>query len=96
MGVRVNPPPSMKIPRQWQNDPEIVAYYKNFDRMMLQLWLRTGGATDAVANANETTNNFNSITQDLYKRIGTGLNFTIDTTGFTFDSTEITFDKVIA
>ena len=50
MGINVNPPPSMKIPRQWQSRPEIVGYYKSFDRMMLQLWERTGGPEDLVDN----------------------------------------------
>ena len=51
MAIQVNPPPSMKSPRSWQGDPEIVAYYKNVDRMMLQLWLRTGGSDDLVDDA---------------------------------------------
>ena len=53
MAINVNPPPTMKIPKQWQNDPEISAYYKNFDRMMLQLWLRTGGANDSISDVED-------------------------------------------
>ena len=97
MAVNVNPPPSIKIPREWQKSPEIVAYYKNFDRMMLQLWERTGGPTDSISDLkNKTADSFSSISQNLLKRIGSGVEFTVDTSGFTIDMSLITTDKAIA
>lgn len=97
MAIIVNPPPSIKIPREWQKNPEIVAYYKNFDRMMLQLWERTGGSRDAVSDAqNRAQSAFNANLQQLTKEIKGLPEFTMDTTGFTMDSTEFTMDKVIA
>lgn len=95
--IKVNPPPQLVLPESFKNDIGVVNYFAELDRVLLQLWTRTGGATDAIAElGGDSQTGFNAMTQELFKRIGSGLEFTIDTTGFTFDSTEITFDKVIA
>jgi len=97
MATRVNPPPQIVLPEAFKNDPMVANYFEERDRVLLQLWQRTGGASDAVneANTNFNINLVSQITQ-LRREIDGLPDFTIDTTGFTFDSTELTFDKVIA
>lgn len=47
----VNPPPQLKLPPLFANDPAVRAYYRSFDRFMLQLWKRSGGGTDLIETA---------------------------------------------
>ena len=98
MGVNVNPRPQIHLPKALADlGIEVVNYFEQQSRFDLQMRERTGGDIDAVAESSaKSSNNFNSITQQLRKELNGLPEFTIDTTGFTFDSTEITFDKVIA
>jgi hypothetical protein len=49
--TQVNPPPQIKLPSAFLKDREISGYFRQLDRMLLQLWTRTGGTTDII---NET------------------------------------------
>ena len=49
MSTLVNPPPQLKIPDKFFNDPEIRSYFERQNTILFQLWQRTGGAFDAVA-----------------------------------------------
>jgi len=93
----VNPPPQLQIPRMFRGDREAVAFFDQQRTILRQLYDRTGGATDSIADLDSSgTGVFDSYAQQAVK-IAEGLpEFTIDTTGFTFDTTKITFDKVIA
>jgi len=49
MSVKVNPPPALRIPDQFFNDPDTRAFFEQQKEIIFQLWNRTGGATDFVA-----------------------------------------------
>lgn len=49
MSTLVNPPPQLKIPDKFFNDPDIRSYFERQNTILFQLWLRTGGSSDAVA-----------------------------------------------
>ena len=95
MAVKVNRPPEIELPPALKElGLGVINYFEELSRYNLQMFTRTGGATDAVAEIeNATQNSFTSITQDLSRRIGTGLEFTIDTSGFTTDTSLLTTDK---
>jgi hypothetical protein len=97
MANPVNPPPQLRIPRQFMQDRETLAFFDQQRTILFQLWSKLGGNTDPLAelkNSNEQV--FSAYTQYLNKRLDGLPNFTVDTTGFTADSTFITADKVIA
>lgn len=52
--AEVNPPPQMKLPKEFQEKPEIREYYRHFDRMILQLWQRTGGGEDFINDTGDS------------------------------------------
>jgi hypothetical protein len=47
MAINVNPPPQIKVPKQFAGDREVSAWIINNQRTLTQLWLRSGGATDS-------------------------------------------------
>ena len=97
MANQVNPPPILKRPAAFIKDPQVNEYVKQLETIIFQLWQRSGGGTDLVADAgNISTNGFSSQTQFLQTQIDGLPEFTMDTTGFTADTTFITTDKVIA
>ena len=51
MVTSVNPPPQIRLPKAFQKDREIQTYFRHVDRMMLQLWKRTGGAEDVISDS---------------------------------------------
>ena len=51
MASNVNPPPQIRLPKAFQQDNEIQTYFRHIDRVMLQLWKRTGGADDLIDEA---------------------------------------------
>jgi hypothetical protein len=53
MTVNVNPPPQLRIPDKFFNDPEIRSFYEQQQRIIFQLWIRTGGSSDSVASTEE-------------------------------------------
>ena len=48
--THVNPPPQLKLPKQFLDDKEIRAYFERQNQILYQLWLRTGGGSDAISN----------------------------------------------
>lgn len=48
MAVNVNPPPQLKIPQAIQKDPQWLAYERQRDTILFQLWQRIGGPTDII------------------------------------------------
>jgi len=58
----VNPPPNIKIPKKFLEDPEVRDYFQKKDFMIYQLWLRSGGGddfieTEIINNITNTTSN---------------------------------------
>jgi len=49
MSVSVNPPPQLRIPEQFFNDPITRSFFEQQRTILFQLWQRTGGSLDAVA-----------------------------------------------
>jgi len=49
VGVLVNPPPLIRIPDQFFNDPETRFFFEQQQKILFQLWNRTGGSNDSVA-----------------------------------------------
>lgn len=47
-GIKVNPPPQIRLPAAFAKDKGISTYFRHLDRMLLQLWTRTGGGNDLV------------------------------------------------
>lgn len=48
MTINVNPPPQIRLPKKFAEDREINTFFRHQNRMLLQLWKRTGGGTDSV------------------------------------------------
>jgi hypothetical protein len=97
MANPVNPPPQLRIPRQFMQDRETIAFFDQQRTILFQLWSKLGGNTDPLAelkNSNEQV--FSAYTQQINKRLDGLPEFTMDTTGFTMDSTKFTMDKVLA
>ena len=49
MAVIVNPPPQLRIPEKFFNDPVSRAFFEQMRTILFQLWQRTGGSFDAVS-----------------------------------------------
>lgn len=48
MSNTVNPPPHIKIPKEFLDSPALRPYFQQINNLLFQLWKRTGGSTDAV------------------------------------------------
>lgn len=48
MAINVNPPPQIKLPPELAKDAATRTYFQHLDRMLLQLWKRTGGSEDLI------------------------------------------------
>lgn len=55
MTVKVNPPPQLKMPARFFNDPEIRPYFEKQQTILFQLWNRTGGTTDLIRDLSQVT-----------------------------------------
>jgi len=53
MSVKVNPPPALRIPDQFFNDPDTRSFFEQQREILFQLWNRTGGSSDAIASTEE-------------------------------------------
>ena len=53
MTIAVNPPPQLRIPDEFFNDPEIRAYFEQQNTILFQLWTRTGGSDDVVDSSQQ-------------------------------------------
>ena len=97
MAVNVNPPPLLRTPKAFLVDGETREYISQLNTIIFQLYRRTGGVNDMIADiGNEGATSFSPLLQQTIKRLEGLPEFTIDTTGFTTDLTTITTDKVIA
>lgn len=51
MAIKVNPPPALRIPQKINQDPDLRAYFEQVGTILFQLWTRTGGGNDDVADS---------------------------------------------
>lgn len=94
MAIDVNPPPQLRIPKAFLQDREVRAFIEQQNVILFQLWNRTGGVNDFISEVQDSSIiGSSSLIQDLQKRVGFGLFFTIDTSGFTVDTSLLTTDK---
>lgn len=49
----VNPPPQLRIPDKFFNDQELRSFFERQQRIIWQLWLRTGGNEDFVDDSQQ-------------------------------------------
>lgn len=67
--IAVNPPPSIRIPRAFQKDPEVREFYRLFNHMIFQLWKRTGGGTDDVAGIGQEASDNDNLASALIGQV---------------------------
>ena len=91
----VNPPPQTLMPPQFRDDPILRTYFEERDRVLLQLWTRTGGATDAVAASSDSVETL-SLIAGLNERLGSEQFLTSDSDSFTVDSDTLFVDMIEA
>lgn len=48
MSITVNPPPQVRLPAKFYNDPEVRTFFEQQQQILFQLWTRTGGSTDTI------------------------------------------------
>ncbi len=53
MSVNVNPPPQLRIPDKFFEDPEIRTFFEQQQQILFQLWNRTGGKSDSISASEE-------------------------------------------
>lgn len=54
MAISVNPPPQPRYPPEIANNQPVREYFDNLNRVILQLWKRTGGPTDAIDESQQS------------------------------------------
>jgi len=54
MAISVNPPPQPRYPPKIANNEPVREYFDNLNRVILQLWRRTGGGEDAVDSTEQS------------------------------------------
>jgi len=53
MSINVNPPPQIRIPKKFFEDKELREFFEQYQKILFQLWNRTGGSSDSVASTEE-------------------------------------------
>ena len=88
---KVNPPPQINMPPQFKDDSTLRAYFEERDRVLLQLWFRSGGATDLIQQSSDPVETL-SLIANINERLGSEQFLTWDSDSFTWDSDQFTFD----
>ena len=95
--AKVNPPSYIKLPEKLRADKEAAEYFDQLQFVVYQLWLRTGGQEDLIADANNVAITYNQAQlTEINARIGSGDPLTSDETGFTVDSDRLSVDMTEA
>ena len=90
--ANVNPPPHLKLPKQFFDDKGAREYFQSLEFIVFQLWKRSGGGTDAIETANQFVTSNQAAVNAINQRLGSGDALTSDETGFTVDSTLLSAD----
>ena len=51
--VSVNPPPHIPLPAAFRNDSELRSYFLAVERILFQLWTRSGGGADGISSLDD-------------------------------------------
>lgn len=93
MAVKVNPPPQLRIPAKFFDDPELRAFFERQQEIIWKLWLRTGGSDDAIASTEEEATSSSSRVARNSARINSlekiGFDIEIITADFTTERNQI-------
>ena len=54
MAIKVNPPPGLRIPQAFLNDPETREYISQLNTIIFQLYNRTGGVNDSIGDSQQS------------------------------------------
>lgn len=91
--ARVNPPPRLRIPREFLEKKDTRTFFEQLDFNIFQMWKRLGGGSDSIEQSNRYNPTTTARLFSIEQRLGSGIAFTCDETGFTCDSTRITCDR---
>lgn len=72
MSIPVNPPPQLRLPDEFIKNPQIRSYFEQQNRILFQLWNRTGGNDDLISTAVQSITNIEfsgTDSKDLSDRI---------------------------
>ena len=60
MSVNVNPPPQLRIPEKFLSDPEVRSFFEQQQKIIFQLWNRTGGSSDFISGTEDELTSANT------------------------------------
>lgn len=55
MAIAVNPPPQLRMPKQFFDNPDLRGYFERQETILFQLYNRTGGNNDLVNSLEQIT-----------------------------------------
>ncbi len=58
MAVSINPPPQLRIPKQFFDNREMRDYFEQKDTIIFQMWQRMGGNFDLIADNQNLTKSY--------------------------------------
>jgi len=88
----VNPPPNLRLPRDFVSDKDKRDYFQQLEFIIFQLWTRTGGGSDKIEAIDTFDKKSLADLISLRQDLGTGDSLTSDETGFSVDSDRLTVD----
>jgi hypothetical protein len=82
------------IPPSLNKDPETRKYFEYLNRWAHDMWIRSGGGTDAVSViGSESNRKADTLLYSVLDKVQLGDLLTSDTTAFTVDSTKLFSDQ---
>lgn len=92
MAIKVDPF-VIPIPTSLNQDPETRKYFEYFNRWAHDMWIRSGGGTDTLANASSETNRkADTLLYSVLDKVSLGDSLTTDDTSLTADNINFTAD----
>ena len=81
------------IPKELLENQDSRVYFEGLERFLHDIWVRTGGGADDIAQASSDTNRkADTLLYAVLDKVSLGDPLTSDTTGFTVDSTVLYSD----
>jgi hypothetical protein len=94
MAVSINPPPQLRIPKQFFDNSEIRSYFEQKDTIIFQMWQRMGGNTDLIDDNKNLIKGFSWPIGNAKKDFR-AVTITDDYTMLSFDFVNVTGGKTI-